>query len=84
MRVFVPILGSLQIDTKENKRIRVMRRRRLPEGGDKSVQTAVGEGRVDCNEGSEGTGDDGGGEEGSLLLPEVIEYIVKTETFVGR
>lgn len=80
MRVFVPILGSSQIDTKVNKRIRVMRRRRLPEGVDKSVQTVVGEGRVDGNEGSERTGDDGSGEEVSLLLPEVIEYIVKTET----
>ena len=47
---------------------------------DKSVQTVVGEGGVDGNERSERTGDDGGGEEVSLLLPEVIEYIVKTET----
>ena len=79
MRVFVPILGSSQIDTKVTKRIRVIRRRRLPEGVDKSVQTVVGEGRVDGNEGSEMTGDDGG-EEVSLLLTEVIEYVVKTET----
>jgi len=76
MRVFVPILGSSQIDTKVTKQIRVIRRRRLP----KSVQTVVGEGRVDGNEGSEMTGDDDGGEEVPLLLTEVIEYVVKTET----
>jgi hypothetical protein len=79
MRIFVPILGSSQINTKVTERIRVIRRSRLPEGMDKSVQT-VGEGRVDGNEGSEMTGDDDGGEEVSLLLTEVIEYMVKTET----
>jgi hypothetical protein len=73
--VFVPILGSWQIDTKVNKRITVIRRRRLPEGVDKSIQTVLGEGRVaDGNEESERTGDDGNGEEVSLSLPEVIEY----------
>ena len=80
MRVFVPILGWSQIDTKVNKRIRVIRRRRLPEGVDKSVQTDVGEGKVDVNEGPERMGDDGGGDEASLLLPEIIEYMVRTET----
>jgi len=80
MRVFVPILGSSQIDTKVNKRIRVMRRRRLPEGLNKSAQTVVEEEKVEANEGPERTGDDGGGDEVSLLLPEVIEYMVRTET----
>ena len=80
MRIFVPILGSSQRDTRMTKRITVMRRRQLSERVDKSVQTIVGEGMVDGNEGSERTGDDDGGEEVSLLLPELIEYMVKTET----
>jgi hypothetical protein len=80
MRVFVPTLGSSQIDTKVNKRIKVMRQRRLPEGVDKSVQTVVGLGKADRNEQAEGTGDEGGCDGSSLLLPEVIEYMVKIET----
>jgi hypothetical protein len=80
MRVFVPTLGSSQIDTKVNKRIKVMRQRRLPEGVDKSVQTVVGLGRADRNEQAEGAGDEGGCDGSSLLLPEVIEYMVKIET----
>jgi hypothetical protein len=35
---------------------------------------------VDGNEESERTGDDSRGEEVSLLLPEFIEYMVKTES----
>ena len=50
MRVFVPTLGSSQIDAKVNRQIKVIRRRRLPEGVDKSVQTVLGEGGLDGNE----------------------------------
>jgi hypothetical protein len=46
---------------------------------DKSVQTVVEEGRIDGNEGSERTGDDDNDGEVSLLLPELIEYMIKME-----
>jgi hypothetical protein len=84
LRVFVPTLGTSHIETKVNKPIKVVRRRQLPDGVDKSIQTGinvVAEGVVDGNGGPGRMGDnDDGAEEVSILLPETIEYTVKTET----
>ena len=84
LRVLVPTLPSSATETKLTKSIKVFRRRKdRHDVENKSVQTELGDGQGEPNisDAEKGENGDVEREKETALLPERIDYILKTESF---